>query len=98
LHGSLGNRLLSYGTDIACERLDYVSWPKNFPSSVRDRAPGMLVEMMRRKAHSASGHKLYEYNPRTTALSQTFLCGNRKKKPPSRRSVAPSKQGVRPKP
>jgi hypothetical protein len=43
LHGSLGNRLLSYGTDIACERLDYASWQKNFPRSVRDRAPGLLV-------------------------------------------------------
>ena len=85
LHGALGNRLLSYGTGIACERLDYVSWQKNFPRSVRDRAPGLLVEMMRRKAESAGGQQLYEYNPRTTALSQTCLCGNRKKKPLSER-------------
>ncbi len=85
LHGALGNRLLSYGTDIACERLDYVSWQKNFSRSVRDRAPGLLVEMMRRKAESAGGQQLYEYNPRTTALSQTCLCGNRKKKPLSQR-------------
>ncbi len=84
LHGALGNRLLGHGTDIACERLDYVSWQKNFPRSVRDRAPGLLVEMMRRKAESAGGG-LYEYNPRTTALSQTCLCGNRKKKPLSQR-------------
>ncbi|MDQ2637357.1 MAG: transposase [Actinomycetota bacterium] len=73
LHGALGNRLLGHGTDIACERLDYVSWQKNFPRSVRDRAPGLLVEMMRRKAESAGGQQLYEYNPRTTALSQTCL-------------------------
>jgi hypothetical protein len=86
LHGALGNRLLSYGTDIACERLEYVSWQKNFPRSVRDRAPGLLVEMMRRKAESAGGgQQLYEYNPRTTALSQTCLCGNREKKPLSQR-------------
>jgi hypothetical protein len=85
LHGALGNRLLRYGTSIACERLDYVSWQKNFPRSVRDRAPGLLVEMMRRKAESAGGQQLYEYNPRTTALSQTCLCGNRKKKPLSQR-------------
>ena len=84
LHGTLANRLLSYGADIACERLDYVSWQKNFSRSVRDRAPGLLVEMMRRKAESAGGH-LYEYNPRTTALSQTCLCGTRKKKPLSQR-------------
>ncbi len=85
LHGALGNRLLGHGTDIACERLDYVSWQKNFPRSVRDRAPGLLVEMMRRKAESAGGQRLYEYNPRTTALSQSCLCGNREKKPLSQR-------------
>jgi hypothetical protein len=85
LHGALANRLLGHGTDIACERLDYVSWQKNFPRSVRDRAPGLLVELMRRKAESAGGGRLYEYNPRTTALSQTCLCGNREKKPLSQR-------------
>jgi len=85
LHGALANRLLSHGTDIACEKLEYVSWQKNFPRSVRDRAPGLLVEMVRRKAESAGGTTLYEYNPSTTALSQTCLCGNRKKKPLSQR-------------
>lgn len=85
LHGALGNRLMGHGTDIACERLNYVSWQKNFPRSVRDRAPGLLVEMVRRKAESAGGQPLYEYNPHTTALSQTCLCGNRKKKPLSQR-------------
>jgi putative transposase len=84
-NGALGNRLLGHGADIACERLNYVSWQKNFPRSVRDRAPGLLVEMMRRKAGSAGGGRLYEYNPRTTALSQTCLCGNREKKPLSQR-------------
>jgi hypothetical protein len=81
LHGSLANRLMSHGADIACEKLDYVSWQKNFPRSVRDRAPGSLVEMMRRKAESAGGQGPYEYNPATTALSQTCLCGRREKKP-----------------
>jgi putative transposase len=85
LHGALANRLLGQGTQIACEGLDYVSWQKNFPRSVRDRAPGLLVEMMRRKAESAGGQQLYEYNPRTTALSQTCLCGTKKKKPLSQR-------------
>jgi putative transposase len=85
LHGALANRLLGYGVDIACEKLDYVSWQKNFPRSVRDRAPGLLVEMVRRKAASAGGQRLYEYNPNTTALSQTCLCGKREKKPLSQR-------------
>jgi putative transposase len=85
LHGALVNRLLRHGPEIACERLDYVSWQKNFPRSVRDRAPGLLVEMMRRKAESAGGGQLYEYNPLTTALSQTCLCGAKEKKPLSQR-------------
>jgi hypothetical protein len=76
---------LGHGGDIACEKLDYVSWQKNFPRSVRDRAPGLLVEMMRRKAESAGGDRLYEYSPFTTALSQTCLCGSREKKPLSQR-------------
>ncbi|SON63675.1 hypothetical protein MSIMFI_05206 [Mycobacterium simulans] len=81
LHGGLANRLLAHGADVVCEKLNYVSWQKNFPRSVRDRAPGLLVEVMRRKAESAGGDRLYEFNPKTTALSQTCLCGNRKKKP-----------------
>jgi putative transposase len=85
LHGALANRLLGHGAEIACEKLDYIAWQKNFPRSVRDRAPGLLVEMMRRKAESAGGDRLYEYSPNTTALSQTCLCGNRKKKPLSQR-------------
>jgi hypothetical protein len=85
LHGALANRLFAEGADIACEKLNYVAWQKNFPRSVRDRAPGLLVEIIRRKAESAGGDRLYEYSPNTTALSQTCLCGNRKKKPLSKR-------------
>jgi putative transposase len=85
LHGALSNRLLGHGAGICCEKLDYVSWQKNFPRSVRDRAPGLLVELLRRKAESAGGTTLYEYNTRTTALSQTCLCGTKKKKPLSQR-------------
>jgi putative transposase len=84
-HGALGNRLLGHGADIACEHLEYVSWQKNFPRIVRDRAPGLLVEILRRKAESA-GSQLYEYNACTTALSQTCLCGTKKKKPLSQRT------------
>lgn len=40
LHGALGNRLSSYGADIACERLEYVAWQKNFPRCAR---PGTRV-------------------------------------------------------
>jgi putative transposase len=85
LHGALANRLFAHGADIACEKLDYVAWQKNFPRSVRDRAPGMFVETVRRKTDSAGGDRLHEFSPKTTALSQTCLCGNRRKKPLSQR-------------
>ena len=85
LHGALANRLFAHGSDIGCEKVDYVSWQKNFPRSVRDRAPGMLVETIRRKADSAGGDRLFEYSPNSTALSQTCLCGDRKKKPRKQR-------------
>lgn len=85
LHGGLANRLLAHGGDVVCEKLNYVSWQKNFPRSVRDRAPGLLVETIRRKAESTGGDGLYEYSPYTTALSQTCLCGAKKKKPLSQR-------------
>jgi transposase len=85
LHRALANRLFAHGADMACEKLDYVAWQKNFPRSVRDRAPGLLVEVMRRKAESAGGDRLYEFNTKTTALSQTCLCGKREKKPLSQR-------------
>lgn len=48
-------------------------------------APGLLVPVIRRKAESAGGDRLYEFNPNTTALSQTSLCGKREKKPLSQR-------------
>jgi putative transposase len=46
----------------------------------------MLVETVRRKAVSAGGDRLYEYSAHTTALSQTCLCGDRKKKPLKQRA------------
>jgi hypothetical protein len=85
LHGQLANRLLGHGGDVACEKINYVAWQKNFPRSVRDRAPGQLVEIMGRKAESAGGATLYEYCTYTTALSQTCLCGKKVKKPLSQR-------------
>jgi len=85
LHGALANLLFSYGAEISCEKINYVSWQKNFSRSVRDRAPGLLVEILRRKAESAGVESLYEFNTFTTALSQTCLCGEKKKKSLSQR-------------
>ena len=79
MHGHLWNRLQAIGVDARAEKLNYVAWQKMFPRSVRDRAPGLFIEIGRRKAASADG-SFYEYSPWTTALSQTCVCGGRSKK------------------
>jgi putative transposase len=84
-HGQLTNTIIGHGSTISAEKLNYVSWQKNFPRSVRDRAPGMFMEVLRRKAESAGDQKMYEYSVWTTALSQTCVCGERKRKPLSQR-------------
>lgn len=84
-HGSLWNQIFEIGVDIRTEDLNYVAWQKMFPRSVRDKAPGLFIELGRRKAESAGG-SFYEYSPWTTALSQSCVCGGRIKKPLSQRT------------
>ena len=48
------------------------------------RAPGMFVELLKRKAENAGG-KVEEINPYKTKLSQTCQCGQIKKKPLNQR-------------
>jgi putative transposase len=68
-HGELANRLLAQGTTIKTEALSYKSFQKNFGRSVKVRAPGMLVSMLRRKAEGAGGGVI-EIKTRNTRLSQ----------------------------
>ena len=82
-HGNLVNRLYAFGDDHRCEGLNYVVWQKQWPHSMRNRAPGAFVERERQRG-KAIGKSLYEYNPRL-ALSQTCIGGERKKKPLSER-------------
>ena len=84
-HGQLANQLIGLGPALRAEKLNYVAWQKRFPKSVRDRAPGSFVAKLRYKAESAGGG-LYEYDPRTTALSQTCICARQAKKPLSERT------------
>ncbi|MHB8556334.1 MAG: zinc ribbon domain-containing protein, partial [Candidatus Dormibacteria bacterium] len=83
-HGQLANQLIRLGSQLRAEKLNYVAWQKGFPRSVRDRAPGSFVAKLRYKAESAGGG-LYEYDPRTTALSQACVCKRKAKKPLSQR-------------
>lgn len=79
-HGHLVNEILRQGTTVKTEKLSYKAFQKNFGSSVGLRAPGMFVELLRRKAENAGGG-VEEINTWTTALSQSCQCGRREKKP-----------------
>ena len=84
-HGRLANRLLTQGNVIKTEKLSYRSFQKNYGRSVKVRAPGMLVEIVRRKAEGAGGG-LVEINTRSTRLSQfDHTTGEYAKKPLSQR-------------
>lgn len=78
-HGELANVLLGYGADLYAEDLNYTSWVKMFPRSIRDRAVGSMMAGWSRKAENAGGSH-YRINPYTTALSQTCICGNKQRK------------------
>jgi putative transposase len=54
-HGNLANRILGEGLILRLETLSYVSFQKNFGRSVQLRAPGMLIQLLIRKAASAGG-------------------------------------------
>lgn len=84
LHGRLSNQVLSMGKYIQCEKLSYRSFQKNYGRSVGNRAPGLFLSMLRRKAESAGG-EVVEFSPYQTKLSQSCHCGRVKKKSLSER-------------
>jgi len=85
LHGNLANRILRQGKHVKTEKLSYRAFQKNFSRSVRDRAPGMFMEILRRKAENAGG-SVVEFSTKTTKLSQyCHKCGKYTKKPLSQR-------------
>jgi len=78
-----GNRCIIWDGEVV-EKVSYLSWQRNFGRSVNFRAPGMFVEMLRRKAESAGG-KIFEV-PTALRLSQTCHgCEKIKKKHLSQR-------------
>jgi len=79
LHGQMANRILAIGVDIRTEKLSFKAFQKMYGRSISVRAPRTLVSILSRKAESAGG-QVYEFNTRTTALSQVCLCGQRHKK------------------
>lgn len=84
-HGAFANTLLARARDISLEQVSYLGWAKSFPHSARRRGVGSCVSGVRDKAGSA-GHPILEFSTYSTALSQTCLCGVKKKKPLSMRT------------
>jgi len=85
MHGNLANRILKQGKHVKTEKLSYRAFQKNFSRSVRDRAPGMFITILRRKAENAGG-SVVEFSTQTTKLSQyCHKCKKYTKKPLSQR-------------
>jgi len=85
LHGKKANRILKQGKHVKTEKLSYRAFQKNYGRSVRDRAPGMFMEILRRKAENAGG-SVVEFSTKTTKLSQyCHKCGKYTKKNLSQR-------------
>ena len=79
LHGQMVNQIIAMGTNIHTEKLSYRGFQKLYGKSISVRAPRTFLSILTRKAESAGG-KVYEFNTRTTALSQVCLCGQKHKK------------------
>ncbi len=96
LHGNLANRILRQGKHVKTEKLScdersesakryFRAFQKNFGKSVKNRAPGMFMEIIRRKAENAGG-SVDEFSTKATKLSQyCHKCGKYTKKPLSQR-------------
>jgi hypothetical protein len=69
LHGRLVHEIIRSGNDIRIEKLSYKSWQKQFGKSVGLRAPGVLVDHLRRTV-AKTGGTLHEFSTHTTRLSQ----------------------------
>jgi len=69
LHGRLVHEIIRVGNDIRIEKVSYKGWQKQFGKSVGMRAPGMLIDHLRRTVANTGG-TLHEFPTRSTKLSQ----------------------------
>lgn len=84
-HNQLSNQIVAVGANVKTETLSYVAFQKSFGRSVSNRAPGMLITTIRRKAESAVG-KMENLNTRVLRMSQyDHKTGLYEKKPLSQR-------------
>jgi hypothetical protein len=81
LHGQLVNEILGMGNVFQFETLSYRGLQKQYGRSVRLRAPGKFMALLKRKAERA-GAAINAYDPRKAHHSQLcHHCGTVKKKP-----------------
>jgi hypothetical protein len=85
LHGQLAHQIVALGHTIITEKLSYRGWQKRYGRSVGLRAPGMLIDHLKRTVVSTGG-TLHEVPTRSTKLSQLCHgCGALVNKPLSQR-------------
>jgi hypothetical protein len=85
LHGRLVNQIVRVGNAIHLEKISFKGWQRRFGRSVGLRAPGMLIDHLRRTV-AKTGGTLHEVPTRTTKLSQyCHGCRTYAKKPLSQR-------------
>jgi transposase len=84
LHGHQANQLIAGANVIKTEKVSYRAFQRLYGKSVGFRAPGMFMEVLRRKAANA-GAEFDEFPTATTRLSQVCLCGVLEKKTLSER-------------
>src|SRR5260221_561173 len=81
LHGRLVRQIVAVGHTIVTEKISYKGWQKRYGKSVGLRAPGMLIDQLRRTV-AGTGGTLHEVPTRSTKLSQfCHGCGRFVKKP-----------------
>jgi hypothetical protein len=56
LHGKLAHEIVAVGNTVTTEKVSYKAWQKQFGRSVGLRAPGMLIEILRRTGASHGRH------------------------------------------
>jgi hypothetical protein len=87
--GRLTNCIFACGNVVKIEKISIRSWQKNFGRSVKLRAPGLFMEMLRRKAERTGG-VLHEVDTWNLKLSQyDHWTDTYKKKPLNQRWHVP---------
>jgi len=84
-HGRMANRIIAMGNHVKAETLSYRAFQKRWGKSVNERAPSMLISMIRRKAERTGG-EFEDLATRKLRLSQACHgCGQFSKKKLSER-------------